>query len=107
MAARDGCRPSLRGAVLSSATVRSHYAQASPARLLPLRVPQVLVMGVHEDFLARSDADAYVDAATRAGDRVRLLVVPDAGHFEIASPRASSWPQVEGAIRSLLEGRNP
>ncbi|MDB6102823.1 MAG: hypothetical protein JWO52_2822, partial [Gammaproteobacteria bacterium] len=46
-----------------------------------------------------SNADAYVQAAKRAGDRIRLILIPSVGHFEIASPRASPWSQVESAIR--------
>ncbi len=57
----------------------------------------------HEDFVPRQLAEAYVQAAARAGDPARLIVVPHVGHFEIASPRASPWPQVESAIRALLE----
>jgi hypothetical protein len=42
-----------------------------------------------------------------AGDSVRLIVLPNAGHFEIASPRAATWTRVETAIRSLLDGELP
>jgi len=50
-------------------------------------------------------AQSYEKAATHAGDRVRLIVIPGAGHFEIASPRAATWPQVESSIRALTDGR--
>ena len=83
------------------------YADASPIKLLPLGVPQVLVVGEYEDFVPLRFAQAYVAASTRAGDQVRLIQIPGVGHFEIASPRASPWPKVEAAIRSLLDGRLP
>jgi hypothetical protein len=51
--------------------------------------------------------DAYVQAATQAGDQVRRIVIPGAGHFEIASPLSFTWPQVKAAIRSLLDGKLP
>jgi acetyl esterase/lipase len=89
------------------AAVPSHYAQASAIKLLPLGVPQVLVVGTREDYVPLPLADAYVRAATQAGDSVRLVVIPGAGHFEIASPLSSTWPQVRSAIRSLLAGRLP
>jgi hypothetical protein len=38
---------------------------------------------------------------------VGLVVIPGAGHFEIASPLSSAWPRVESAIRSLLGARLP
>jgi len=89
------------------AEVPERYAQASPMKLLPLGLPQVLVIGEHEDFVPRPLDDAYVRAAEQAGDGVRLIVIPSVGHFEIASPRATPWPRVESTIRSLLDGRLP
>ena len=46
-------------------------------------------------------------AANEAGDPARLIVMRDAGHFEIASPRAATWPRVSSVIGALLEGRLP
>jgi acetyl esterase/lipase len=88
-------------------TVPERYAHASPIKLLPLGIPQVLVMGEHEEFVPRQLAEGYVREATQAGDPVRLVVIPGAGHFELASPHASTWPQVESAIRALLNGNLP
>ena len=102
---RDTVITSLIGG--TPATVPQRYEQASPIRLLPFGVPQVLVAGDHEDFVPLPLMETYVDAAGRAGDTVRLVVIPGAGHFEIASPGASAWPTVESAIRSLLDGSLP
>lgn len=89
------------------ANVPERYAHASPIKLLPFGIPQVLIIGEHEDFVPRPVVEAYAKAAVAAGDSLRLIVIPRVGHFEIASPRASPWPQVESAIRSLLDGRLP
>jgi acetyl esterase/lipase len=91
----------------SPATMPERYAQASPINLLPLGVPQVLVIGDHEDFVPRPFVAVYAAAAARAGDSVRIITIPRAGHFEIASPRTAAWPHVEAAIRSLLDGHLP
>ena len=103
------CRDSVITSLLGGtpATVPERYEQASAIRLLPLGVPQVLVVGTHEDFVPLPLVEAYAEAAMRAGDPVRVEVIQGAGHFEIASPRSSAWPRVESAIRSLLEGRLP
>ena len=74
---------------------------------MPLAIPQVLVLGSHEDFVPLPLFDAYVQAATQAGDQVRRILIPGAGHFEIASPLSFTWPQVKAAIRSLLDGKLP
>jgi len=87
--------------------VPERYVHASPMKLLPLGVPQALVWPEHEDFVPRRHAEAYVRAAQRAGDAARLIEIPDVGHFDIASPRASPWPQVLSTIRALLDGRLP
>jgi acetyl esterase/lipase len=89
------------------AAVPDHYAQASAIRLLPLAIPQVLVLGSHEEYVPLRFLDAYAQAATQAGDQVRRILIPGAGHFEIASPLSFPWPQVRAAIRSLLDGKLP
>jgi len=89
------------------AMVPDRYAHASPKQLVPLGVPQVLLLGEFDDNMPRPQAESYVRTASKAGDPVRLIVIPGLGHFEVANPRAKSWPQVEAAIRSLLDGRLP
>jgi acetyl esterase/lipase len=69
---------------------------------LPLGVRQVLVIGEYEDFVPRAVAEAYVAKARASGDSAQLLVVPGAGHFEIAAPTTSAWPKVKEAILQLL-----
>lgn len=82
--------------------VPERYRNASANTMLPLGVPQILIWGDHEDFVPQPLAEQYVSAATRVGDRARLILVPAAGHFETASPFTSAWPIVREAIRSLL-----
>lgn len=65
------------------------------------------VLGEYEEYVPLPLARTYVQAAERAGDRVRLMVIPGPGHFEIASPRAAIWPTVESAIRSLIDRKLP
>jgi len=88
-------------------TVPDRYEQASAINLLPLGIPQVLLIGSHEEFVPRPIAETYVRTARMAGDPVQLIVVPDVGHFEIASPSATPWPRVASAIRSLVDGKLP
>lgn len=102
---RDSVITSLMGG--TPITVPDRYAQASPIRLLPLGIPQVVIIGEHEDFVPRPLAESYVETAKRSGDRAQLIVIPRVGHFEIASPRASTWETVSSTIRALLDGRMP
>ena len=102
---RDSVITSLMGG--SPATHPERYAQASPIKLLPYGLPQVLVLGTYEDFVPMRLVQAYAAAARRAGDSVRVIHVRGAGHFEVASPRSYAWPPVNRAIRALLDGRLP
>lgn len=102
---RDSVITSLLGGTPAAHPER--YAQASPIALLPYRLPQVLVLGTHEEFVPMPLMRAYADSARAAGDSVRVVLVPGAGHFEIASPRSFAWPPVNRAIRALLGGRLP
>lgn len=103
------CRDAVITALVGGtpAEVPERYAQASAMRLLPLGIPQVLLIGEHEEFVPRPLAEAYVRAAREAGDPAQLIVIPNVGHFEVASPRAVSWRQVSTVIYSLLEGKLP
>jgi len=73
----------------------------------PMQTMSHRVLGEHEEYVPLPLARSYVQAAERTGDRVRLIVIPGVGHFEIASPRAAIWPKVESAIRSLIDGKLP
>ena len=102
---RDTVITSLLGGTPAAAP--DHYAQASAIKLLPLGIPQVLVLGSHEDYVPLTLVDAYMLAATQAGDQVHRILIPGAGHFEIASPLSFTWPPIKSAIRSLLVGKLP
>jgi acetyl esterase/lipase len=103
------CRDTVITGLLGGAPaeVPHRYSQASASMRLPIGIPQVLLIGEHEDFVPRPQAEAYVRVAKESGDPAQLLVIPNVGHFEIASPYASTWPRVASVIRSLLEGKLP
>ena len=103
------CRDSVITTLLGG-TPAAHpdrYAQASPIKLLPYGLPQVVVVGTYEEFVPMPLVRSYADAAQRAGDSVRVILIPNAGHFEIASPRSFAWPPINRAIRALTDGRLP
>ena len=84
------------------AAVPERYRTVSAQTLLPLGVTQILIWGDQEDFVPQPLVEQYVAAATRAGDRARLIIVPATGHFETASPLTSAWPVVHEAIRTVM-----
>jgi acetyl esterase/lipase len=101
------CRDSVITGLMGGtpATVPERYAQASAIRHVPLGVTQLFVIGDHEDFVPQRFAEAYVRAASAAGDSIRLLVLPRTGHFEVAMPTTEVWAPIAAGVRSLLDGR--
>ena len=65
---------------------RVRYEVASPYELLPLKVPVALVHGTRDGQVPIEQSRRYRDAATKAGDQVRLTELPHVGHFELIDP---------------------
>ncbi len=68
------------------ADVPDHYRAASPLYLLPIGVPQTLLFGDVDRAVPGRLFAAYVSKAKAKGDRVEVINVPDAAHFEFLMP---------------------
>jgi acetyl esterase/lipase len=105
--------PDLRGAASSVCPgmiprlVRreENYAKASPIEMLPLGVPQWIVAAQFDDIVPPKWAEQYTVAARSKGDRVQLVTVKDAGHFELIVPTTPAYGQVREALRAALAGQ--
>jgi acetyl esterase/lipase len=64
---------------------------ASPAALLPLGVPQLLVHGARDDIVPAAMSEAYAQRARELGDDAEAVVLPAVGHFEHLDPTSSAW----------------
>ena len=98
---RDGLGGGAVGSVVggSPADFADRYALVDPSRLLPLRVPLLVLTGADDDVVPVSQSRDFAAAAREAGDDVRLEVVPGEGHFEQLDPRSGSWR----AVRTWLD----
>lgn len=77
------------------------YRDGSAAALLPLGVPQLIINGVHDEgWLTVSRV--FLEKARSAGDDIRLVVPPDAGHFELVMPTSTTFPTVRKAIVDMV-----
>lgn len=86
---------------LLGATPSEHparYVEASPRRLLPLGVKQLLVSAA---LLKRRTGEQYVEAASSAGDQASLLRL-EVGHFEVIAPGTPAWERIEERVLELL-----
>ena len=78
------------------------YDAASPIELLPAGIPQTLIHGTDDENVPIELSRRYAGAARERGDSVRLIELPETGHFEIVDPRAPQWRVVEEAVLALL-----
>ena len=77
------------------------YALASATELVPLSVPQRLVIGRYDASWAPVGR-RYYEAAKRAGDPVQVIEAEASGHFEMIDPDSTTWPLVRDAALELL-----
>lgn len=80
------------------ASVPQHYAHSSPIELLPLAVPQVLVHGTADSSVPHEISERYAAAARACDDDCELILLQDAGHFELIDPRSRAWDTVLDAV---------
>ncbi|MFC9324332.1 alpha/beta hydrolase family protein [Kitasatospora sp. NPDC057015] len=78
-------------------TVPSRFAAADPNALGAPTVPTVLVHGDRDERVPVAMAHRYRDDFG-----VKLLEVPDTGHFELIDPASQAWPSVLDALRGLV-----
>ncbi len=74
--------------------------RASPAELLPLGVPQLLVHGAQDDIVPAAMSEAYATRARELGDPVETAILP-CGHFEHLDPRSQAWRTVRDWMDAL------
>jgi pimeloyl-ACP methyl ester carboxylesterase len=82
--------------------VPERMAVASPAALVPLGVPQLLIHGLRDTVVPPSMSERYAESALEAGDDVRYVPLPDAGHRDLIDPRGDAWAETEGQLETLF-----
>jgi pimeloyl-ACP methyl ester carboxylesterase len=80
------------------------WADTSPAALLPLGIPQVLVSGVYDPIVAPAHAARWQRLAGEKGDKIVLRNFDNAGHFEIIAPWTEAGRGVVEAIAGMVKG---
>lgn len=81
--------------------VPERYAAASPAALLPIGVPQVLIHGTEDDRVPLIVSQDYAKKALALGDPVTLIELPGADHFVVIDPTSAAWHTTIVEIRRL------
>jgi len=82
--------------------VSERYEAASPAALLPLGIPQVLIHGTEDDSVPLQVSQVYAAAAGVAGDKVTLIELQGADHFVLIDIKSAAWARTVEELQKLL-----
>ncbi|MFF3873435.1 alpha/beta hydrolase family protein [Streptomyces sp. NPDC001978] len=74
---------------------------ADPALLLPTGIATALVQGRADIVVPQAVAEAYAEAAAKAGEVVGLTLLEDVGHFPLIDPAADACAVVAEEIAQL------
>jgi acetyl esterase/lipase len=77
------------------------FADTSPAALLPLGVPQIVISGAADPVVPPPFGRLYAPLAAAAGAQVEEMTLPNAGHFELIDPQSAAFDSVRSAIEKL------
>jgi acetyl esterase/lipase len=78
------------------------YAVASPAALLPLGVPQVLIHGLADTIVPAALSEEYVTAARACGDQAVYVPMAGLGHMEMIDPGSAAWASAADHLTRLF-----
>jgi acetyl esterase/lipase len=77
------------------------YAIGSATELVPIDLPQLLVIGRYDSNWGEVGR-RHFEAAKAANDDIQLIDAAESGHFEMIDPDSSTWPLVLDAAFQLL-----
>jgi len=82
--------------------VPEHYREADP---MELRIPgarQCLLHGMEDDTVPPALSRDYADQKKKRGERVELVEIAHAGHYDLIDPRSEAFKKVKAAVFSAL-----
>jgi acetyl esterase/lipase len=85
--------------------VPERYIAASPAALLPLGIPQILIHGTADESVPLQMSLAYLAKAQAANDVVKLIELEGVDHFALIDPTSDAWAVTIEEMQRLLARR--
>ena len=79
------------------------YARVSPLRLLPLRVPQLIVHGTDDGAVPVDHARRYVRAAAQGGDPVHYVELAGGGHMDCLDVHSAAHRALRQWLDTVLK----
>ncbi|GGT14168.1 MULTISPECIES: alpha/beta hydrolase [Streptomyces] len=95
------CGGAVRQFLGGDETFAERVPYADPALLLPTGIATTLVQGRADADVPQEVAEAYADAAARAGEVVGVTLLEDVGHFPLIDPAADACAVVAEEIAQL------
>jgi dipeptidyl aminopeptidase/acylaminoacyl peptidase len=84
------------------AQVVERYQSASPAALVPLGVPQVLIHGLLDTVVPASMSEHYAQEARAAGDDARYVALEGVDHRAVIDPRSVAWAEISASLETFF-----
>lgn len=78
------------------------YLAASPAAMLPLGMPQVLIHGTRDSNVPIEVSQTYAAKARALGDPVTYIELKGIDHFDVINPRSLAWATTIEALQQLI-----
>ena len=75
---------------------------ASSVNMLPLGVPQTLIIGSQDDAWRLESHERYHDIGTAVGDEIDLVTFEGANHFDVVDASSPAWAEIVGAISKYV-----
>ncbi|QIJ63818.1 alpha/beta hydrolase [Streptomyces sp. JB150] len=97
----DVCGGAVRQLLGGQDAFAERQPYADPALLLPTGIATTLVQGRTDRDVPQAVAEAYADAAAKAGEVVGLTLLEDVGHFPLIDPAADACAVVAEEIAQL------
>ncbi len=105
--AKEGCGETTVKRLLAGAPSADPLADTSPAALLPLKTPSILIHGSLDETSPPSQGKAYVAQARKAGDILAwTYAIHDEGHVEEIAPGSRTWASVAASLESVFKSRD-
>ena len=82
--------------------VPERYAATSPATLLPLGIPQVLIHGTADTNVPVQISQYYATAARAAGDTISYFELENVDHFDVINANTEVWQLTARELLTLL-----
>ncbi|MFJ8147731.1 alpha/beta hydrolase [Streptomyces sp. NPDC096048] len=97
----DVCGGATRQLLGGEARFAERRPYADPALLLPTGIATTLVQGRADVDVPQAVAEAYADAAAKAGEVVGVTLLEDVGHYPLIDPAADACAVVAEEIAQL------